>query len=214
MKDYGFENVILVHNKTYLEMKSSLETIKKLKKITKYPYIEIEPDLKNETIWDVLKRSFQKIPEIKEDVKNKKYDRTKIPCCNILKKYPAKKFYKSIPYDKEKFVIISSLCPFEQIYRLRHLKELREKATFLRLHKKLGKIYFAYPFRDQLSEKLFLPYLHSKGFNKIKHSACVICPLAIVFKNYKSSQYYLSLKVMARAGLPCFQKTIMDFMEV
>ena len=214
LKDYGFENVILLHNNTHLEMKSSKKTMKELQKITQYKYIEIEPDLKGKTVWDIMKEAFQKIPEIREDVENGKYDRTKIPCCNLLKKYPSRKFYKSIPDNQGNFVIISSICPFEKLNRASHLKELRGKNTFLRFHKKAGGFWFAYPFRDYFSEKEFLPYLRNKGFNNIKHSACVICPLAIVFRNYKSPQYYLSLKAMARAGMPCFQKTIMDFMEV
>ena len=69
----------------------------------------------------------------------------------------------------------------------------------------------AYPFRDIYSDKPFSNYLQSKGFKKITHSGCVICPILIAFNMYKTQQYYNSLKAMARAGMPCFQKTIQDF---
>lgn len=208
LKDNDFENVILVHNKTFLEMRSSVKTMQKLQDITKYPYIEIEPDLKGETVWEIMKRSLQKIPEVREDIRNKKYDRSKFECCRKLKKAPGYKFFRT----KKNSVIIDSQCPFESNQRNHRLREIREKDTWIREMKK-GYIK-AYPFRDFFSAKPFLPYLKNKGFSKIKHSGCVICPILIVFKMYKEERYYNTLKAMARAGLPCFEKTIMDFLGV
>lgn len=212
LKDYDFKNVILLHNKTFLEMRSSIKTLKLLQEKTNYKYIETKPNFKGETIWDIMKRSFQKIPDAKKIIEKNKddYDRTIFECCNKLKKYPGKRFYRTL--DKKKSVIISSLCPFEYGNRARWLKEIRDKNTFIRFHKKMGNIFYAYPFRDFFSEKPFLPYLRKRGFKEIKHSGCKICPLSILWNKYKSPQYYLSMKAMIRARLPCFQKTIQDFL--
>lgn len=221
LKDHRFENVILLHNKTYLESRSSKETMKKLQKLTRYSYIETEPDLKGETVWEIMKRSFQKIPEVMEDIKNKKYNRKKFECCTKLKKDSGDIFLKNVRTEKMlirdnhisfDFVVIDSSCPYESNRRSYYAMDLRNRNIYLRFLKK-RKFWKAYPFRDVFSEKDFLPYLKSKGFHKIKHSGCVICPILIVFKIY-NERYYNSLKAMARAGMPCFQKTMIDFMEV
>lgn len=203
LKDYGFENVILIHNDTGLVMKSSQKTIRKLIQITKYEYIVLIPLLKNETIWDVLKRSFKTVKTVRDIIKRGEYyDRTKFECCYKLKKKPAKNFYKQI--DKNNFVVLNSLCPFESKIRGIKLSEIRKKDTFLRKHKKFGNVWIGYPFRDLYKEDPFLPYLKSKGFNKIQHSGCRICPILIAFDIYKAPQYYNSLKAMAKLVLPCF----------
>ena len=221
LKDHGFENVILLHNKTFLEMKSSTQTMQLLQEKTKDPYIETEPDLNGETVWDIMKRSLQKIPEVLEDIKNKKYNRRKFECCDKLKKESGDIFLKTIRTEKMlirdnhisfDFVVIDSSCPYESNRRSFYATDLRNRNTYLRFLKK-RKFWKAYPFRDVFSEKDFLPYLRSKEFNKIKHSGCVICPILICFKIY-NERYYNTLKAMARAGMPCFQKTIMDYMEV
>jgi len=212
LKDYGFENVILLHNKTLLEMKSSIKTLKLLQEKTNYEYIETIPDLKGETIWDILKRSFKQIPQMRKDVENGKYGHSNIECCNILKKYPAKRFFKTI--NKNNSVIISSICRFESNRRFQWLNQYKKENTFLHLKKKAGNVWYAYPFRDITSKKIFLPYLKLKGFDKIRHSGCSICPILIIFKMYKEDRYYYSSKAAIRAGLPCFQKTIQDYLEV
>ena len=205
LHDYGFRNIVLVHNKTFLEMKSSIRTMQKIQNITKYPYIEIIPDLKGDSVWDIMRKSLQKIPEVREDIKNKKYDRSKFECCRKLKKSPGYKFFRT----KENSIVIDSQCPYESNQRNYRLREIRNDNTYLREMKK-GYVK-AYPFRDFYSEKPFLPYLRRKGFSKIKHSGCIICPILIVFKMYKEERYYNTLKAMARAGLPCFEKTMENF---
>ena len=198
---YGFKNVILVHNKTYLEMKSSIKTMKKLVELTGYEYIETKPDLKGESVWDIMRRSFMKIPEVREDIKNKRYDRKKFECCDKLKKNSSDIFFK----DQGDFVVIDSSCPYESNRRRYYANELKKKDTYLRYLIK-RKFVKAYPFRDHYSEKPFLPYLRSKGFTEIKHSGCVICPILIAFNMYDIERYYSSSKAAVRAGLPCFQK--------
>lgn len=229
LKEYGFENVILLHNITLLEMRSSIQTMIKLQEFTNYPYFKVYPNLGKETIWDILRRSLQKIPEVRKDIEEdkrnrgkkgykKKYDRHKFECCKKLKKDPSKEFYNFI--DKKNSVVISSLCPFESDNRGWRLNELRNKDTYLRLHKKFGNVWHAYPFRDIIARnsdtKLFRPYLYSKGFGDTQHSGCVICPILYCFDLWKEApvRYHLTKKAMIRAGMPCFQKTIMDFMEV
>lgn len=191
-------------------MESSLNTIKNLVEITNYPLINIWPNLDGENIWDIMKRSFQRIPKVLEDIKKKRYDRKEFECCTKLKKNPGDNFF----HLQQNFVVIDSSCPYESNRRGYYAYEIRKKNTFLRYLKK-RKFWKAYPWRDILSEKQFLPYLNftKKYIPKIKHSGCVICPILIVFRIY-NDRYYKSLKAMARAGLPCFQKTIMDFKEI
>jgi len=221
LKDIGFENVVLVHNKTFLEMKSSIKTMQYLQEKTGYEFIETKPDLGEETVWDIIRRSLQKIPEVMEDIKNKKYDRKKFECCTKLKKNSGDKFFETVRTERMRirdgiisfdYVVIDSSCPYESSRRSYYAIDLRKRNTYLRFLKK-RKFWKAYPFRDHFSEKPFLSYLRSKGFHKIKHSGCVICPILICFRMY-NERYYNTLKAMARAGMPCFQKTIMDFMEV
>lgn len=207
---HKFKNVILVHNKTWLEMKSSLKTMQKLQQITGYEYIEIEPDLGEKTIWDVMKESFQKIPEVREDIQNKKYDRNKFSCCKVLKKGPSAKYFRKL----ENCIVVDSQCPYESNRRSFYLAELRKKEIYFRYLKSRG-FWKIYPFRDILSKKQFIPFINfTKSYiPDIKHSGCIICPILICFNMYKEERYYNSLKAMSRAGLPCFQKTIMDYLE-
>ena len=114
LKDSGFKNVTLLHNNTNLEMRTSLKTIDKVIEITGFEFIQVIPHLKG-TIWDLMKECFKKIPEVREDIKNGRYDRTKFKCCYELKKKPIKHFYNSL--DKSKSVVINSLCPFESRIR-------------------------------------------------------------------------------------------------
>lgn len=212
LKDHGYDDIILVHNKTFLESKKAMDITKRTIEITGFEYIEVEPDFKpGEDVWKVLKDSFSKIPEVREDISNKRYDRTKFACCNVLKKSPAKKFYKTI--DKDNSVVISSICLFESERRSYWLKERRDHNTFLRLHKKFGNVWYAYPYRDVHRENGFWKYLMAKGFDDIEHSGCVICPIPIVFKMYDATNYYNSLKAFARVKLPCFDDYVDDLKD-
>ncbi|MFX0132079.1 MAG: hypothetical protein ACFFDN_00405 [Candidatus Hodarchaeota archaeon] len=221
LKDYGFKNVILIHNKTHLESKSCKNTMKKVIEITGYKYIETQLDLNGETIWDIIKRSFQKIPEArrkldewnreKKKFKNMGQLKSIFECCDKLKKKPAKKFYNSI--NKEKSIVITSLAPYEGTNRRLRMVTLRKKQTYIDCIKSFGNVWHGYPFRDEFHEAKFREYLFSKGFSEIQHTGCVICPILILFNHYDSHDYYNSLKAMARAGLPCFQKTIEDFIK-
>jgi hypothetical protein len=195
LKDYGFENVILLHNKTYLEQPFSKKIMKEVIKITEYPYIEAKPNLK-ERPGMILRDSFNKklVKRIAVSLKSDKNDyRDYTPCCTKLKKAPAKKWY-SENINKKTDVVISSLCAFEGgplSNRYIRLKELRDLNTFLRLHKKMGNVWYAYPFRDykfKRRERDFYYYLNSKGIIP-EHSSCIICPIHIA-RMIKKNRYY------------------------
>lgn len=179
LKDHGFDNVKLLHNRTYLETKESMETMKKVIELTKYPYVETFPNIEKRP-GEIIRESFKDIDKIiKCMIDGKKNHRDFISCCRILKKSPARRWYTQ-NIDKENSVIISSLCPFESSNRSYWLKELRDKDTYLRLHKKMGNVYYAYPFRDVYSNEPFRKYLISKDFFP-EHSGCIICPIRVAY---------------------------------
>lgn len=185
LKDYGFKDVVLLHAKTYLEMKHALDTIQKVIYNTDYAYCEIEPNLKNKRVGQIFRESLEMIPQIVEYFKQDRQDyRDLIPCCKLLKKSSSRKFYTR-EIDKKHDVIISSLCPFESVNRNYWLKELREKDTYIRLHKKFGNVYYAYPWRDTWSDRPFQEYLISKGIMP-EHSGCVMCPIQIAYTRWKN----------------------------
>lgn len=194
LKDYGFDNVCLVHNKTHLEMNHVLDLIQDLIYRTDYSYIETEPNLKGKSIGLILKESLEKIPEIISCFEKRKGNyRDFIPCCKILKKSPARKFYTK-EINKENSVVISSLCPFESRNRNYWLKQLREKDTYIRLHKKMGYVFHAYPFRDIYSDRPFHEYLISKDIIP-EHSGCIKCPIQIAYKQFKKKKEGLKVDI-------------------
>lgn len=215
LKEHEIENVILVHNKTYLEPKHTIKTRKRVLELTNYKCIDTEPDLGNETIWELMKRSLAKIPEAMKVIeadkrrKEKKYHKHIFPCCKILKEDPGDKFFNNL---KGNFVVIDSQCPYEGKHRRIRLQQIRNQNTFIRFLKSRG-YYKAYPFRDSFKESDFRAYLINKGFSWIKHTGCVICPVLIAHRIYKEERYYNTLKAMAKANLPCFQKTMEDFIK-
>ena len=186
LKDYGYSNVYLVHNRTYLEMKSSLDLIQKIIYLTDYPYILVEPNLQ-ERVGKIYKDSLDKIPEIIQYFKeNKRNVRDLIPCCRKLKKNPARRFYTK-EIDKQNSVVISSLLPHESFNRGMRLKELRLRNTYIRLHKTAGNVFHAYPFRDCYSDRPFHKYLLDKGIIA-EHSGCVKCPLREAYSIFRSQK--------------------------
>ena len=192
LKDNGFEDVTLIHNETGLEMRSSIKTINKVIEKTNYEIIYVIPNLK-QTIWELMKECFLKVPEIKKELRaGAKFDRGKFKCCYALKKKPIRNFYKQL--NTKNSVIVSSLCPYESQNRGVWLSELRAKKTYLRPQYKYNGLNFIYPFRDHYKELDFVKYLTKKGFNKIERSACIICPIVLVWNRYNAKNYYSSLK--------------------
>lgn len=184
LKDHGFENVILLHNKTYLEMPHVLDLIQDIIYRTDYAYIETEPTLKDKNVGQIIKESLDKIPEIIKCFEEGKGNyRDFIPCCKLLKKSPARKFYTK-EIDKENSIVISSLCPFESRNRNKWLTERRKINTYIRLHKKMGNVWYAYPFRDNYSDRPFHEYLMSKDIIP-EHSGCIKCPIQIAYTKFK-----------------------------
>ncbi|MFW9972798.1 MAG: hypothetical protein ACFFDF_21610 [Candidatus Odinarchaeota archaeon] len=197
--DLGFENVSLIHNLTYLEYPECLKIIQKIIFDTDYSYNVIPPNLKGRKFSEIMKASFLAIPSVVKGLKSgiikTNNVRDYIPCCRLLKKTSSRKWYtKNI--DKKTSVVIMAICPYESKNRKRHLTELREMGTFLRLHKKHGNVWHGYPFRDAFNEYPFYEYLLGKGIMPI-HSGCQICPIRIIFnmayEGDKSILYYKNI---------------------
>lgn len=155
LKDYGFENVSLIHNLTYLEYPECLDTIQKIIYDTNYSYNVIPPNLKGKRMSEIMRESFLAIPKVRDGLKNGTIRsdnvRDHITCCKLLKKTSSRIWYtKNI--DKKSSVVVMAICPYESKNRKRHLTELREKNTFLRLHKTHGNVWHIYPFRDTYNE--------------------------------------------------------------
>ncbi|KKN18340.1 hypothetical protein LCGC14_0956600 [marine sediment metagenome] len=181
--DYGFKNVCLVHNRTYLEFKHVLDLIQDIIYRTDYSYIETKPNLHGKRVGQIIKESMNKVDDIVQYFIDDRMDyKDFIPCCKLLKKSPSRKLYTR-EIDKSNSVIISSLCPFESKNRGRWLKQLRDKDTYIRLHKKFGNVWHAYPFRDMYSNMPFHFYLLSKGIIP-EHSGCVICPIQVAYGKF------------------------------
>lgn len=198
LHDLGFK-VTLLHNQTYLEYPKCLDTIQKIIFDTDYSYNLIPPNLNGKRMSELMRESFLVIPDIQKGIVNKSINtsnvRDYIPCCKVLKKTSSRKWYtKNI--KKENSVVIMAICPYENKNRLRHLTELRQQNTFLRLHKKHGNVWHAYPFRDSFNEYPFYKYLLSKNIMPL-HSGCQICPIRIIFnmchENDKSLLFYKNI---------------------
>lgn len=185
LKDYGFDNVILLNNRTYLEEPFSLAIMFKVAEITGYKLIRAKPDLKQRPGM-ILRESFEQktVEFIAGDMGIRNTYRDKTLCCRKLKKTPAKKYYKNHYTAKSrKHIIISSIKPSEGGpfgNRWRRLKELRDLGTFTRYQKTKG-VYYAYPWRDYTKksrERDFYYYLNSKGIMP-EHSGCICCPIRV-----------------------------------
>lgn len=194
--DYGFRNVSLIHNQTYLEYPECLNIIQKIIYDTDYSYNVIPPNLRGKRMSELMRKSFLVIPEVQKGLENGTIRsdnvRDYIPCCRYLKETSSRKWYtKNI--DKKTSVVLMGICPYENKNRKRWLTELRRKDTFLRLHKTHGNVWHGYPFRDAYNEYPFYKYLINKGINPL-HSGCQICPIRIIFnmtnEGDKSILYY------------------------
>ena len=178
LHEKGYE-VTLVHNNTMLQLPFARKTMKKIREQTGFDYIETKPKIyKGLTVMDIIRQSIERIPEVMEDVKMKRYDRSKFKCCYHLKKRPGKLLYRMI--DKENSVIISGMTPYESNQRRWRFYELRQWDTYVRFHK-TNDAFHIYPFRDCFKAKPFQDYLQLRGYGDTKHSGCIICPILIVF---------------------------------
>ena len=184
--DFGFKNITLIHNKTWLEMDHVNELIQKLIFETNYSYIETTPYTEIQAL-NILKTSLKEIPKIVESFKNNQLNyRDWIPCCKKLKKSPSRKLYTK-EINKKNSVIISALCPFESRNRNYWLKQLRNQKTYLRVHKKFGNVNYAYPFRDIYTDRPFHKYLINKDIIP-EHSGCKICPIKIAYNKFNNNK--------------------------
>jgi hypothetical protein len=201
---------VLVHNSTKLEIPSCRKTMQALVRFTGWEYIETDPILpEGQTVMDIMRDSIKMIPEVMEDIKNKKYDRSKFKCCHYLKKLPGRIMYKTI--DRGNSVVISGMTPYESNNRRFRMKELRDQNIYLRYHKKNGGVFHAYPFRDCYRADVFDEYLKDRGWD-VSHSGCIVCPILVCFDIYKGAdnERYRRTAALVKKITPMELQTFID----
>ena len=201
LNDYRTEeiNFVLLNNDTGLRLKKSVETLEKLKEVVKPDeYIEIKASeylkeskrVKEKKVKEVLDYSFRQIDrQIERMNKGLKYDRNYFRCCSLLKKNP---FHWWIRKNREKYkpeesIIVSGIAPYESRQRAYRLVELRKKGTFKRFYKTVG-YWFFYPYRDFYKRKEVYEELVKRGFKGIEHSGCIVCPIMLIFEDFKKKE--------------------------
>lgn len=182
--ELNFKNIVLLHNDTKLQYSECLENIHSIIRITDYPIIFKEPNLKKRSISEIMIESFKNIEKAKADMNNY---RSYMKCCKFLKNTRNSKWNND--FLLENSIIISSICAFESYNRFYRLNELKCLDTFIRFHKSQN-VYKAYPFRDLsygnmkhsriLFNNLFEGILRKYNLNLV-HSGCKICPIRILF---------------------------------
>ncbi|MCK5605226.1 hypothetical protein KAR91_25265 [Candidatus Pacearchaeota archaeon] len=171
--------IILIHINTGLRMKSAEDTITKLRKKTKFGYIELKADIPRKT--DLLKESFAQLDKAREAKEQGNYNRRIFPCCDHLKHRPGKEFIKTIPKrERERYVFLSGITPQESRRRGWFLNGLKVKNTYHIWNTKMHSFY-SYPFRDLYSTSVIDWFLSKHGFNETQHSGCVMCPILLLF---------------------------------
>jgi len=181
-----YQDIFLLHNDTKLQYKKCLENIQKVIKITNFPIIFKQPNLKKHKLSEIMKQSFQNIELAKNKIKTHNY-RDYFNCCKILKNTHSRKWNNDFLLDNS--IVISSITPYESFNRLQRLYQLKKQDTYIRFHKTQN-IFKGYPYRDLLIgnsrysrdffDKLFKQKLKEYNLNII-HSGCRICPIRILF---------------------------------
>ncbi len=172
--------IILIHNNTGLRMQSAEDTLTKLRKKTKFQFIELKAEYPRKT--DLLKDSFKALPKAQEAKDQGRYDRRVFPCCYELKHKPGKEFIKSIPKrERERYVFLSGITQYESRRRGWFLNRITKENTYHIWNTKMHAFY-GYPFRNLHSLKDVEWFLASHGFHETEHSGCVICPVLLLFE--------------------------------
>jgi len=211
---YRKEKCYYLHNNTGLVMKSSKDTMDKLYQKTKSNVIDfIKVDAQDYldyfserkklqekiTVKNVIQEAFERADTVLEVMNTKGYyDRNIFSCCSRLKKNPMLWYLKQnkelFPIDET--VIISGIASYgtESSNRKMRLSQIRNKDTFLRYHTSKDR-WYAYPLRDFRKKEVTVKRLTDNGFNDVKESGCVICPVSILFQKYNTNpKQYLSSK--------------------
>jgi len=191
-------NATLVHNNTFLNMKESKQTIKKLREYTGYPYIELKPPLEEVSR---IQEAFLAIPKAQQMKENGKYTKTVFKCCYYLKEKPFRTFLKGYP----EAIVITSIRPGEGRNRAFWLKKIREENTYIH-YKKKWKIMIGYPLRDMKVQEI-RDYFKKIEWD-VKHSGCKKCPILLLFNMFKQEpKRYLASKryLLSLTNKPCIQ---------
>ena len=175
--------IFLIHTNTGLRPKSATLTLQKLKKHTKFPFIELKASFPRKA--NLLIESFKQLEKAEKARKQGKYDRRVFPCCEQLKHKPGKEFIKSTPKrQRERYVFLSAITRYESQRRAWFLNDLAKKGTYIIWNKKMHAFY-GYPFRDLFAPKETETFLRAHGFGETRHSGCRICPILILFDLYE-----------------------------
>lgn len=168
---------ILLHNDTRLTMKDSRVTLRRLVDYTGFEYVVTRPE---DNWYEVVKESFRAIPFAIDG--NGKYQRRLMKCCDVLKKDPARKYYKTLPKET---AIVLSYCPIESQNRRFRLLELRGEKTFTRHHTHFSLRQFLYPLRDAKFKRqrtIREKYCEKKLGIPVRGSGCRVCPVLLIHK--------------------------------
>ena len=196
-------NIRLLFGDTRLNSPRAREIVIRISKETGWP-LDVARYEGKEKVIEILRKSFEIIPDAIErkdfhvSGKSKSY-KTLFPCCDILKKRPMKEFLKQ--YKKEDIVQCLGIKGGDKaLHRWYRMKELREANTYQRL-KKDGYLFY-YPLRDY-SDIQVQEVLDSHGYQDVKSSGCVTCPIFCVadWEQKNPETYRRSLLMAKRFGI-------------
>jgi 3'-phosphoadenosine 5'-phosphosulfate sulfotransferase (PAPS reductase)/FAD synthetase len=158
---------------------------------SKANYMQLSPDSEI-NYSDILEKAFLNLNKAFGLVQNGKYSKKVFGCCYYIKH---KAFLHNKMFRDFKSVVVSGIKAGDGKQRRSFLSGLRKRDTFIHRHcKQRHNINYIYPFRDYFKSDLPSYVLNKlqKFYPKLEHSACKICPVVILFKLIKSSNYAAS----------------------
>ena len=175
---------VIVFQETMLERATGRKMLKQLTDLTEYP-LEIIRYNGNNVPKNILRDSFMQLldvlPKLRRVGYDKKltYDKSKFTCCDILKKRPMKVWFKNRQMDKDSIVLVMGIKGADgSTHRRIHMAQIRNQDTFFRLQANGFRYY--YPLRD-MGDKMVRGILEEHGFDDIRPSGCVMCPVFCIF---------------------------------
>jgi len=166
---------------TGLNRKEARDTLNTLHEYTGNP-LEFARYQGSQTIADILKESFLKIPEALERLKTSKSSpKNTFSCCYHLKHRPMDLHLAAL--DKESIVLVMGLKGYDgALHRRYRMRQLRDLNQFHRLRQ--NKFLFYYPLRDCKDSDIAM-ILDEHDFNAVKSSGCNVCPIFLVYQNMR-----------------------------
>jgi hypothetical protein len=200
------QSIELVWENTGLTMKSSRDTLEKLKELTGWPLVVLYPFYwydsdteRKKKIKQTINYAFGQIPKCKAIKKKRpKYNtRRHLKCCQNLKDNLGKDYCKLIPLeDRTDHVFITSLTSDENQLRGFRLHWYRKRLAWIYPYGNFNDIPYARPFiflgreqflgekRTENSKTVVKDELIRFGFGDTKGSGCSICPQLLLHKDY------------------------------